>query len=588
MALYVKTLIKQFLRIKLTPELEKKYLGYKPRKGAYRLPFKIIHSPSWQMAYVLSFQCLLITQKVEIYSFSLFIHSVYCDFIVLIYGISFILCWVISKYNINDGPALVNVKDITPYKVTKSSIGLAIMSLFIAFSFWWYEVIFLDYVFLGIFLGVILRNIYLYLLKRDLLVKKERTKLVLFGLNEKVYYDHITGDYLFLLRHYRNFCIFSIIGLILFHSAHLNGFITDANTIDISMSNGTIFFNVMLYGVWRKFVHDHANPTLDQLMSIFDSIFSFLDTHEVEASGRKFIQDGAKKVAEEGLRQARDVAAEAAETAGNVPNRGSTGEIIRVAADSDGSPRPRAPNNIPGNTESVPVVDESNDVVPLPSEFGSGEAGTLTNSESQGGDPNDPPRTEPPRTEPPRNDSSGSNDSSGNPGATSEDENPPRGEQDMLGKEYLGSLFSSLGPAVRIISPNIGISVGLMSIQRYQEKLAANLSLHFPSPEPFWWITEQDLILKQLAAGWPCGALTLPGKTVVRLLMDFKHENKAQIMQDCLSINLDGTINSLETLELLLKLYGIVPDGLGMHLVERISLIDMISNAVISLGSFFG
>lgn len=269
MRVYFRTLIKQFFRIKLTPELEKKYLGYKPRKGAHRLTFKIIHSPSWQMAYVLSFQCLLIKQKVEVYSFSLFIHSVYCDFIVLIYGISFILCWVISKYNINDGPALVNVKDITPYKVTKSSIGLAIMSLFIAYSLWRYEVIFLDYVFLGIFLGVILRNIYLYLLKRDLLVKKERTKLVLFGLNEKVYYDHITGDYLFLLRHYRNFCIFSIIGLILFHSAHLNGFITDANTIDISMSNGTISFNVMLYGVWRKFVHDHANPTLDQLMSKF-------------------------------------------------------------------------------------------------------------------------------------------------------------------------------------------------------------------------------------------------------------------------------------------------------------------------------
>ena len=265
MFLYFKTLIKQFLRIKLTPELEKKYLGYKPRKKAHRLSFKIIHSPSWQMVIALSFQCFLIKQKVDVYSFSLFIHSVYFDSIVLIYGISFILCWVTSKFNINDGPALVNVKDITPYKVTKSSIGLAIMSLFIASSLWRYEVILLDYVFLGIFLGVILRNIYLYLLKRDLLVKKERTKLVLFGLNEKVYYDHITGDYLFLLRHYRNFCIFSIIGLILFHSAHLNGFITDANTIDILLLNGTIFFNVFWYGLLRKFVHDHANPTLDQL-----------------------------------------------------------------------------------------------------------------------------------------------------------------------------------------------------------------------------------------------------------------------------------------------------------------------------------
>jgi len=140
---------------------------------------------------------------------------------------------------------------------------------------------------------------------------------------------------------------------------------------------------------------------------------------------------------------------------------------------------------------------------------------------------------------------------------------------------------------LRTISPSIGILIGLMSINRYQEKLATNLSLHFPSPEPFWWITQQDLILKQLEAGWPCGALTLPAKTVLRLLMDLEHENKVQIMQDCLSINLDGTINSLETLELLLNLYRLVPDQLNMHLIERISVIDMISNAVNSFGSFF-
>ena len=143
---------------------------------------------------------------------------------------------------------------------------------------------------------------------------------------------------------------------------------------------------------------------------------------------------------------------------------------------------------------------------------------------------------------------------------------------------------------LRIISPSIGILIGLMSsmsIARYQEKLATNLSLHFPSPEPFWWITQQDLILEQLAAGWPCGALTLPDKTVLRLLMDLEHENKAQIMQDCLSINLDGTINGLETLKLLSKLYRIVPDQYGMYLIERISVIDMISDAVNYFGSFF-
>jgi hypothetical protein len=126
-----------------------------------------------------------------------------------------------------------------------------------------------------------------------------------------------------------------------------------------------------------------------------------------------------------------------------------------------------------------------------------------------------------------------------------------------------------------------------MSIDTYQKKLATNLSLHFSSPEPFWWITQQDFILKQLEAGWPCGALTLPDKTVLRLLMDLEHENKAQIMEDCLSINLDGTINGPETLKLLLNLYRLVPDQGFMYLIERISVIDMISNAVNSFGSFF-
>ena len=141
---------------------------------------------------------------------------------------------------------------------------------------------------------------------------------------------------------------------------------------------------------------------------------------------------------------------------------------------------------------------------------------------------------------------------------------------------------------LRTISPSIGILIGLMSINRYQEKLATNLSLHFPSPEPFWWITQQDLILKQLEAGWPCGALTLPDKTVLRLLMDFEHENKAQIMQDCLSINPDGTINGLETLKLLSNLYRLVPDQGFMYLIERISVIDKIYDAVNYFGSFFG
>ena len=141
---------------------------------------------------------------------------------------------------------------------------------------------------------------------------------------------------------------------------------------------------------------------------------------------------------------------------------------------------------------------------------------------------------------------------------------------------------------LRIISPSIGILIGLMSIDTYQKKLATNLSLHFSSPEPFWWITQQDFILKQLEAGWPCGALTLPDKTVLRLLMDLEHENKAQIMEDCLSINLDGTINGPETLKLLLNLYRLVPDQGFMYLIERTSVIDKIYDAVNYFGSFFG
>ena len=219
--------------------------------------------------------------------------------------------------------------------------------------------------------------------------------------------------------------------------------------------------------------------------------------------------------------------------------------------------------------------------MPVPSEVASGEDVTLTNSEPQGGDPNDPPRNDPPR-----NDSSDSNDSSGNPGATPEYENPPRGELDMLGKEHLSSLFSS--PMFVSISSSIVMPTAFLFIQSYQHKLETNLSLHSSSPEAFFCITQQDLILKQLEAGWPCGALTLPDKTVLRLLMDFEHENKAQIMQDCLSINPDGTINGLETLKLLSNLHRLVPDQLGMYLIERISVIDKISDAVNFFGSFFG
>ena len=135
-----------------------------------------------------------------------------------------------------------------------------------------------------------------YLLKRDILVKKERTKLVLFGLNQKIYYDHITGDQLFIVKHFRNFCFFFIISVILFHSAYLNGLITFDFIFDGLLFVYLIAFsNVMLYRVWRRFIYRNANPTLDQLMSTFDAIFSFMDVHEVKVTDKKIIGKGSNR-----------------------------------------------------------------------------------------------------------------------------------------------------------------------------------------------------------------------------------------------------------------------------------------------------
>ena len=125
--------------------------------------------------------------------------------------------------------------------------------------------------------------------------KKERTKLVLFGLNQKIYYDHITGDQLFIVKHFRNFCFFFITSVILLHSAYLNGLITFDFIFDgLLFVYLIVFSNVMLYGVWRRFIYRNANPILDQLMSTFDAIFSFMDVHEVEASGRRIIERGSE------------------------------------------------------------------------------------------------------------------------------------------------------------------------------------------------------------------------------------------------------------------------------------------------------
>jgi len=293
---YYSIYLKQFFSPRFNSELEKKYLAYKPRNKT-RWTFKIIHTPSLQLMLILLWQCPnLVMFLYDVYHRHSHFFELFLYLTIFLSGMSFILCWVTSKCNINGRPALVNITDITPYKVTKSSIGLGTMSLSIAFSFWWYGVVLLDYVFLGIFFGVILRNIYLYLLKRDILVKKERTKLVLFGLNQKIYYDHITGDQLFIVKHFRNFCFFFITSVILFHSAYLNGLITFDFIFDgLLFVYFIVFSNVMLYGVWRRFIYRNANPILDQLMSTFDAIFSFMDVHEVKVTDKKIIGKGSNR-----------------------------------------------------------------------------------------------------------------------------------------------------------------------------------------------------------------------------------------------------------------------------------------------------
>ena len=157
--MFIYIYLKKFFSPRFNPELEEKYVSYKPRNKT-KWTFKIIHTPSLQLMLILLWQCPNVVRAFyDVYHRHSDFFEVFLYLTIFLSSISFILCWVTSKCNINGRPALVNITDITPYKVTKSSIGLGTMSLSIAFSFWWYGVVLLDYVFLGIFFGVILRNI---------------------------------------------------------------------------------------------------------------------------------------------------------------------------------------------------------------------------------------------------------------------------------------------------------------------------------------------------------------------------------------------------------------------------------------------
>jgi len=446
-------------------------------------------------------------------------------------SISFILCWVTSKCNINGRPALVNITDITPYKVTKSSIGLGTMSLSIAFSFWWYGVVLLDYVFLGIFFGVILRNIYLYLLKRDILVKKERTKLVLFGLNQKIYYDHITGDQLFIVKHFRNFCFFFITSVILLHSAYLNGLITFDFIFDgLLFVYFIVFNNVMLYGIWRRFIYRNANPILDQLMSTFDAIFSFMDVHEVEASGRRIIERGSEAA-----------------------NRGFFSRMADSVRETLESWRPSSPGNEVGpnnSEENHRIIDLSNSRGEENSSNPSEEAimdDLLRRSAEEASQQEAAEGSL-------RQSSTGSSVSSTST-ASSETSDVALANQNITVKEVtrVEQMYNREGHDAFLTKERIDAFGGTFTagvvlnvLQKYQD-LKISCTDNFANVNPWGPFSKEFCVQTQLDAGWPCGALTEYQKKVLFAIRE--HSNSEEFIDRFLIFRDDNIIDIKATLE---------------------------------------
>lgn len=513
---YYSICLKKFFSPRFNPELEKKYLAYKPRNKT-RWTFKIIHTPSLQLMLILLWQCPnLVRFFYDVYHRHSHFFELFLYLTIFLSSISFILCWVTSKCNINGRPALVNITDITPYKVTKSSIGLGTMSLSIAFSFWWYGVVLLDYVFLGIFFGVILRNIYLYLLKRDILVKKERTKLVLFGLNQKIYYDHITGDQLFIVKHFRNFCFFFITSVILLHSAYLNGLITFDFIFDgLLFVYFIVFNNVMLYGIWRRFIYRNANPILDQLMSTFDAIFSFMDVHEVEASGRRIIERGSEAA-----------------------NRGFFSRMADSVRETLESWRPSSPGNEVGPNNS----EENHRIIDLSNPRGDENP----SNPSEGEIMNDLIRRA--AEEPLRQSSTGSSVSST---STASSETPDgltvkevaRVEQ-MYHKE--GDAFFTK-ERIDAFGGTFTAGAVLTLLQKYWE-LKISCTDRFSNVDPWGPFSEEFCVQTQLDDGWPCGALTEYQKKVLFAIRE--HSNSEEFIERFLILRDDNkTIDIKATLE---------------------------------------
>ena len=451
-------------------------------------------------------------------------------------SISFILCWVTSKCNINGRPALVNITDITPYKVTKSSIGLGTMSLSIAFSFWWYGVVLLDYVFLGIFFGVILRNIYLYLLKRDILVKKERTKLVLFGLNQKIYYDHITGDQLFIVKHFRNFCFFFITSVILLHSAYLNGLITFDFIFDgLLFVYFIVFNNVMLYGIWRRFIYRNANPILDQLMSTFDAIFSFMDVHEVEASGRRIIERGSEAA-----------------------NRGFFSRMADSVRETLESWRPSSPGNEVGpnnSEENHRIIDLSNS---RGEENSSNPSEDATMDDLMRRSAEELSQQEASQQEAVegslRQSSTGSSVSSTST-ASSETSDVALANQNITVKEVtrVEQMYNREGHDAFLTKERIDAFGGTFTagvvlnvLQKYQD-LKISCTDNFANVNPWGPFSKEFCVQTQLDAGWPCGALTEYQKKVLFAIRE--HSNSEEFIDVFLRLRDDDTIDVKATLE---------------------------------------
>ena len=516
--------VKNLFSPRFNPELEKKYLAYKPRNKT-RWTFKIIHTPSLQLMLILLWQCPnLVMFLYDVYHRHSHFFELFLYLTIFLSSISFILCWVTSKCNINGRPALVNITDITPYKVTKSSIGLGTMSLSIAFSFWWYGVVLLDYVFLGIFFGVILRNIYLYLLKRDILVKKERTKLVLFGLNQKIYYDHITGDQLFIVKHFRNFWFFFITSVILLHSAYLNGLITFDFIFDgLLFVYFIVFNNVMLYGIWRRFIYRNANPILDQLMSTFDAIFSFMDVHEVEASGRKIIEKGSEAA-----------------------NRGFFSRMLDSARETLESLRPSSPGNEVGpnnSEENHRIIDLSN---PRGDENSSNPSGeTIMDGLRRAAE-----------EESLRQSSTGSSVSStstasseiSESAAVLENQKVTAKEVVRLEKVYYkeghDAFFSKM--QIAAFGGNFTAAAIYGTLRDYWI-LLGSCTDSFASVNPWGPFSKEFCVQTQLDAGWPCGALNEYQKELLYAIRE--HSNSEEFIDRFLMLRDDNTIDIKATLE---------------------------------------